>query len=341
MKDIVTFLFENIEKDNQKVKKLIKLYFDNLDALSIIRKQHFLTRLSLCDIPEAKKLTLTTGIEDVVKVTKEVVQYIKHRKYKTIMDKYIVIPYKDINDDKDVVYDWLMKFDDELTLKYFSIGYLSEKLDIIERTDSVDKIDFWDDIYDIYEDIDKLVSFHNEDKIDCKNNCGTIYVNWMGNAYYVLTSNKLKFDKKIDIEDWRKTRKHFVNMKEYNNISVYGVTHSIINGTRYYIEPLDIDEFADEIEYIEKFLKYERKQDYKLEDFVTIDLLCECALCLKLTKLDKYDEWKHVIDFMVGKIDKKTNILQSNSRSKKDKKENLEKNEHSNVLFILLNTIKL
>lgn len=339
MKSITQHIRESIS--NNTVRKIIDTFFENIDALSIIRKQHFLTRLSLCDIPEAKKLRLDTGIDDVIKVTAEVVKLIKNKDYKKVMDKYVIIPYKNISEDKDVVYDWLMHFDDDDTLRYFAIGYLSEKLDIIERTKTTDKVDFWDDIYDIYEDIDELVKFHNEDSIDCKHNCGTIYVNWMGNAYYVLASNKLKFDKKIDIEDWRKTRKHFVNMKEYNNISVYGVTHSIINGTRYYIEPLDTDEFADEIEYIEKFLKYEREQNYKLEDFVTIDLLCECALCLKLTKLDKYDEWKHVRDFMVGKIDKKTNILQSNSRSKKDKKENLEKNEHSNVLFILLNTIKL
>lgn len=339
MKQITHYILESIS-DNA-VKKIIDTFFDNLDALSIIRKQHFLTRLSLCDIPEAKDLRLDTGIDDVVKVTKEVVEMIKDKDYKKLMDKYIIIPYKNINEDKDVVYDWLMGFKDENTLRYFAIGYLSEKLDIIERTGAVDKVDFWDDIYKIYEDIDELVKFHNEDSIDCKHNCGTIYVNWMGNAYYVLASDKLEFDKKIDIDDWRKTRKHFVNMKEYNNISVYGVTHSIINGTRYYIESLDVNEFADEIEYIKKFLEYEREQHYKLEDFVTIDLLCECALCLKLTKSDKYDEWKHVRDFMVSQIDKKTNILQSNSRSKKDKKENLEKNEHSNVLFILLNTIKL
>jgi hypothetical protein len=339
MKHLTHYILENISDD--AVRKIIDTFFDNLDALSIIRKQHFLTRLSLCDIPEAKDLHLDTGIDDVVKVTKEVVEMIKDKDYKKLMDKYIIIPYKGINKNKDITYKWLSSFKDEKTLRYFAIGYLSEKLDIIERTDSVDKVDFWDDIYKIYEDIDELVKFHNEDSIDCKHKCGTLYVNWIGNAYYVLSSDKLEFDKKIDIDDWRKTRKHFVNMKEYNNISVYGVTHSIINGTRYYIKSLDVNEFADEIEYIKKFLEYEREQHYKLEDLVTIDLLCECALCLKLTKSDKYDEWKHVRDFMVGQIDKKTNILQSNSRSKKDKKENIEKNEHCNVLFILLNKIKL
>lgn len=339
MKSIFEYICEN--SNDNKIQRLIDEFFNNIDDLSIIRKQHFLTRLSLCDVPEAKDLKLDTGIEDVVKVTKETTDLILKKDYKKIMDKYIVIPYKNINSDKDVVYDWLTSFKDNDTLKYFAIGYLSEKLDIIERTDSIDKIDFWEDIYKIYKDIDKLVKFHNEDNIDCKNNCGTIYVNWIGNAYYVLASDKLKFTKKIDIEDWRKTRKIFTNMKEYNNISVYGTTHSIINGTRYYTKKLDYKEFKDELDYINEFLIYEKNKKYKLKEFVTIDLLCECALCLKLADNKEYDVWKSVNEFMMNKIDKDTNILQSNSRSKDDKKENLEKNEHSNVLFILLNKIKL
>lgn len=339
MKNISNYIFESLS--DSAVNKIIKMFFSNLDALSIIRKQHFLTRLSLCDIPEAEELSLDTGIEDVIKVTNEVVSLIKQKQYKKIMDKYIIIPYKGINADKDKVYNWLNNFKDELTLRYFAIGYLSEKLDIIERTESTDKLKCWDDIYEIYNDIDKLVDFHNNDSIDCKNNCGTIYVNWMGNAYYVLSSCRLKFNKKIDIEDWRKTRKIFTNMTEYNNISVYGVTHSIINGTRYYIKKLDAEEFKDELTYINNFLAYERMKHYKLGGFVTIDLLCECGLCLKLSRDDRYREWEFVNNFITSKVDKKTNILQSNSRSKKNKYENLEKNEHSNVLFILLNKIRL
>ena len=339
MKDIVVYIYESV--NDSKVKAIIDEFFNNLDALSIIRKQHFLTRLSLCDVPQAKDLKLDTGIDDVIKVTKEIVSSINKKDYKKIMDKYITIPYKNINKDKDVVYDWLMSFDDEKTLKYFTVGYLSEKLDIIERTGSTDMVDFWEDIYKIYNDIDELVKFHNDDKIDCKNNCGTIYVNWIGNAYYVLKSDELKFKKKIDLEDWKRTRKVFTNMDKYDNTSVYGVTHSIINGSRYYTQPLDSEEFKEELDYINKFLIYEKDKKYELDGFVTIDLLCECALCLKLANSEEYNEWKNVRDFMMNKIDKDTNILQSNSRSKKDKKENLEKNEHSNVLFILLNKIKL
>lgn len=339
MKNITTYIYESV--NDSKVKAIIDEFFNNLDALSIIRKQHFLTRLSLCDVPQAKDLKLNTGIDDVIKVTKEIVSLIDKKDYKKIMDKYIVIPYKNINKDKDVVYNWLMSFDDEKTLKYFAVGYLSEKLDIIERTGSTDMVDFWEDIYEIYKDIDELIKFHNDDKIDCKNNCGTIYVNWMGNAYYVLKSDELKFKKKIDLEDWKRTRKVFTNMDKYDNTSVYGVTHSIINGSRYYTQPLDSEEFKEELDYINKFLIYEKDKKYELDGFVTIDLLCECALCLKLANSEEYNEWKNVRDFMMNKIDKDTNILQSNSRNKNDKKENLEKNEHSNVLFILLNKIKL
>lgn len=339
MKNITTYIYESV--NDSKVKAIIDEFFNNLDALSIIRKQHFLTRLSLCDVPQAKDLKLNTGIDDVIKVTKDIVSLIDKKDYKKIMDKYIVIPYKNINKDKDVVYNWLMSFDDEKTLKYFAVGYLSEKLDIIERTGSTDMVDFWEDIYEIYKDIDELIKFHNDDKIDCKNNCGTIYVNWMGNAYYVLKSDELKFKKKIDLEDWKRTRKVFTNMDKYDNTSVYGVTHSIINGSRYYTQPLYSEEFKEELDYINKFLIYEKDKKYELDGFVTIDLLCECALCLKLANSEEYNEWKNVRDFMMNKIDKDTNILQSNSRNKNDKKENLEKNEHSNVLFILLNKIKL
>ena len=79
-----------------------------------------------------------------------------------------------------------------------------------------------------------------------------------------------------------------------------------------------------------------RKNKFELKDFLTIDILAEAALCEKLANSDEYDEWKDVKDHLDTLIDKETGILQSNDRYKDDTIHNLENNEHSNILFILL-----
>lgn len=323
------------------VTTVLHTYMDNLDKLSIIRKQHFLTRLSLCDLPEAKDLSLSSGIDDVIKTTNDVLDMFKAKKYKDIVSKYVIIPYDGINKEKDKIKEWILSFDDEKTNHYFALGYLSEKLDIIERTDNVDKIKRWSEIYDYYDCIDDMVKFHNEDKMDCTHKCGTIYVNFIGNAYYVLKSQKLKFPKKIDINDWRRTRKIFSSMKDFNNISVYGVTHSIINGCRYYTKPLDKNEFITELDFLDDFLVEMAKNDYKISGYVTLDLLCESALCERLANDNKYSQWRKVLKHMDTLVDPKTNIIQSNNRFKDDVQKNLENNEHTNILYILLNSYKL
>jgi len=335
MKSLLQYILES-----KAIDQVVNKYMDNLDNLSIIRKQHFLTRLSLCDLPQAKKLNLSTGIEDVIETTNDVLDMFKHKDYKKVVSKYVIVPYKDINKEKDEIKKWLLNFDDEQTNHYFALGYLSEKLDIIERTGNIDKLDRWDEVYEYYECIDEMVKFHNEDKINCRNNCGTIYVNFMGNSYYVLKSPHLKFKKQINIKDWRKTREIFTSMKEYNNISVYGVTHCIINGCRYYTKKLNTHEFEKELEFIDDFLKQMKSEEYKLHDYITLDLLCESALCERLADDDRYSQWKSVLKHMSGLIDQKTHILQSNNRFKEDPVKNMENNEHTNILFILLNSYK-
>lgn len=336
MKSLYQYIFES-----KALNQVLQTYMDNIDKLSIIRKQHFLTRLSLCDLPESKDLSLSSGIDDVIKTTNDVLDLFKSGDYGKIISKYVIIPYKDINMEKDKIKEWLLSFKDEQTKHYFALGYLSEKLDIIERTGNTDKIDRWDEIYDYYDCIDDMIKFHNNDEMDCLHMCGTIYVNFMGNSYYVLKSPKLKFHKKIDITEWRKTRGKFSSMPKYDNISVYGVTHGIINGSRYYTQPLDKDEFEPELEFIDKFLIQMNKEGYKLNDYITLDLLCESALCERLANDTQYSQWKNVLDHMNKLVDPKTHIIQSNDRFKGDETKNLENNEHTNVLYILLNSYKL
>ena len=336
MRSLSNYIVESITSN-----KIVDVYMDNLDLLSSIRKQHFLSRLALCDLEESKNLSISTNIDDIVKTINDVLDYLKEKDYDKIINKYVVIPYKGISKEKDKIYDWLKDLDSQQAKRYFALGFLFDRLDIIERTDNVDKIDRWDDIYNICDDLDDMIKFHNEDPMDCKNMNGTLYVNFIGNAYYVTNSNKLNFKKKVDIVDWRKTRKLFTSMQDYNTISLYGVTHSIINGSRFYIAPLDIEEFKEELNYLDSFLKEMYKNQYKLNDELTIDLLCECALCERLANSNKYKEWKHVLEHMDTLIDNETHIIQSNSRYKDDKKKNLENNEHCNVLYILLNSYKI
>lgn len=336
MRSLSCYILESLTSN-----KIVDLYMHNLDLLSPMRKQHFLSRLALCDLEESKNLSTSTNIDNIIKIINDILDYLKEEDYDKIISKYVVVPYKGISKEKDKIYDWLCDLDSQQAKRYFALGFLFDRLYIIERTNNVDKIDRWDDIYNICDDLDDMIKFHNEDPMDCKNMNGTLYVNFIGNAYYVTNSNKLNFKKKVNIVDWRKTRKLFTSMKDCNAISLYGITHSIINGSRFYTTYLDIEEFKEELTYLDAFLKDMYKNQYKLDNDLTIDLLCECAFCERLANSSKYKEWKHVLEHMNTLVDSSTHIIQSNSRYKDDKKKNLENNEHCNVLYILLNSYKM
>ena len=338
MKSLCVYLMEALK---QNIDGVIDIFMKHLDDLSAVRKQHFINRISMCDTRQAKGISISSDIESTIRMTKDVCNLYKGKKYYEIIKKYVISPYDGISKDKDKVKEWLLSYKDGMPAKYLALGYLSTKLDIIERTGNVDKLDNLDEIYGFYDDIDDMVKFHNEDPIDCKTKCGTLYVNFMGNTYYVLNSPHMNFHKKIDIEEWRKTRRIFYEAKEFNYSSVYGVTHCIINGCRYYVEKLDTKEFARELDFIRRFLQECRKNKFELKDFLTIDILAEAALCEKLANSDEYDEWKDVKDHLDTLIDKETGILQSNDRYKDDTIHNLENNEHSNILFILLHRYRL
>jgi hypothetical protein len=328
--------------DNQKkLTTLLNNYIKNISKLSYSKQQHFNVRLCSCvGLPNDLKVDKNFGIDHVVEDINNIIKLYLDGNFKTIIEKYVSTPYKGVSEKKQAIYNWLTSFEDEIANKYIAFGSLNEKLDILDRTNNIDKIDI-SKIYNIYKnDFENLLLFHKKDPIKCCSKCATIYVNWLGNSYNLVNSDKFDFDINLSIDDWRQTRQKIIG-KQYTPSSIYGVTHVILNGSRFYTKALDSVEYHNELLYLNNFLCDERRYNYNGPIKVSNDLLCECALCLKIGDNMIFNEWKHVLQHLFNVIDKDTNILQTNNNDKNDKIKNLENNEHVNILFILLNKIKL
>lgn len=203
-----------------------KKYLENIDLMSPVRRQHFLSRLKLCRVPQVIGYEVDENVDSVVECVMDICERYGKQDYRYIVDKYVAAPYKG-NSRKKRVSDWLNNVGEDVE-EYLALGALSEKLNIIVRSGNIDKINIWDRIYSFYEDIDKFIELHNADPMGLREVNGTLYVNFIGNAYYILKDERLDFPKEISLDDWRKTRYYFCNSKDYSMSDVYGVTHAVI-----------------------------------------------------------------------------------------------------------------
>lgn len=69
------------------------IFMDHLDDLSTVRKQYFINRISICDTRQAKGISISSDIESTIRITKDVCNLYKGKKYYEIIKKYVIGSY--------------------------------------------------------------------------------------------------------------------------------------------------------------------------------------------------------------------------------------------------------
>ena len=119
--------------------------------------------------------------------------------------------------------------------------------------------------------------------------------------------------------------------------NIYALTHVIIGASEFYTKPLSRSEYQMEAALLQRYLHL-YKNSHNRTSVGTPDIICESALCLLLVDEPFYHndiEWAK--NLMYRQMKKSNdNILYNSINNKGD----LNKNEHTNILYILLNLYK-
>lgn len=334
MKDILSYITEELRKDTKELSDnvlvIVDYFLEKIDWLKPDKKQHFLTRLSLCKDIEVD-WDKNECMESVKGEIKEVMHLIKDKKWDEVIENYVCRPYKG---SKKKIYNFLTTLKEEEAKKYVCYGHLMNTIDIIERNVSLefikDCIPFLNQILDL----SYLMELHRSDVCNVKDNCGTIYINFIGSLRSLL--EPFFHSSNPNVENlWRDSRMYYIT-KPFTQSNLYAVTHTIINESHFYTKKVDQNDYRKEVEYIDRWLTRARQNYYRVP---SLDLLCEAALCEKFVDKDNFVEWKYVNKFLQTKVSSNTHILQSNNDYLDSKKDNFNKNEHTNILYILLNKL--
>ena len=320
MKELKQYILEA----KLNVDTVIKTYLDNFDKLSDTHKQHFQSRLSLCGEYETPSKDTFKPVADKIR---DILKHIDNDELIYIRDEYALAPYMK-NQKKKPVKDFLSSIANHDALYYIACEELFTAYIILLRNDAVDLLSN-KTIKSINKiDIDRILAIHNLNTFGCRDHCGTIYINLIGALMTIYPENQ-------DIKDaWISSRRYYNTYFDVNEIFLYAITHIIINATNFYTKQIDVNEYKLELSHIEETLKYLRQKDYKSKE-LSLDVIAEIGLCDKILQ---GKEWKHVAEFLRTKINQETNIIQNVSKSVKD---NLDRNEHCNILYIMLNKLTL
>lgn len=343
-------------KQEELCNSIIDTYLskDNFSKLSWMQQQHFLNRLKLIpgyegvmtkELQKSFCSKLLTRIDNITKCIqgKQDLEY-GYKKY--VLDQYD----SKINDRQQHIYDFLnSSYISKSHKKTLLLGSLSESISILYHTDK-DKVT--KDLVKIYNLIEPeyfnvisntsfIVSDDNYRFLD-KSACPTTIINLL---YYtrfiyehilhdketVMTFNKyisMAINRVVDNYWHIQFSSHLQDHSYIENI-VYALTHVIIGESEFYTKTITDNSLMMVTSIIKKWLESAYKK--------TPDLLCEGALSLKVyNKAFYYNQYQKVSDTLLRQAER------SHSKILYNYKENegvVEKNEHINILYILLNKL--
>lgn len=287
---------------------IISEYLKNINKLPIEKQQHFVTRLNLL-----QPMYIKNYMDSVISELHDIIKLYDNKEYREIVMKYVVNPYKTTNDEEmKKVYKWIKSISDESLLKILSVGIYVDKSSIVTRN-GFEPPELKFDANQIYNDLTNNSELYSNE--------GTLYINCAGYIWNLYD---------IDIELWRKVRNVIVNGKRTLR-NIYGVTHILLQASNFYTQLID-NEYDRELNIIYNLLKQYRLNDYKN---ISIDLLCEMALCLKYSKSNKYHREFELVKKYIDKIILKNQIIFT-TKSVGDHIQDLINNEHTNALYILM-----
>ena len=320
-----------------KAKSVVDTYMDNMRYLNgVTQKQHFMTRLSLCD-GYKDLLDNTRRKQTLFEFTRQDLDTKLSQSSKEVFDEYV-------KDDPNGYMDEIKKVANDDIYFYFDMNAVLEATCILLRNgmeipDVTSKIN--------KRNILKLIELANNDTV-LKALEGTVYVNGIGG---LICLKKLKKDlvvigwdticdcfKKI----WQYYLKETQKFVELNKVStkvihdnVYGLTHCVINLTNFYTEFIgNNDRFMDEIKatvsVLEGLLCVAKADGYKrLSD----DTLAEILLTMKLCGGEYNSERMLALDALSLRFNAAKLMFDEHKYDKKGLE--LIKNEHTNILYVL------
>ena len=320
-----------------KAKSIVDTYLDNIRYLNdTAQKQHFLVRLSKCegyndilDNPRKKQ----TLFEFTTKELEEKLSRTPKESFEKCVEKntfdYMNEIQKYENEDIDFYFDMVGVIGDTCAL-------LRNGIEIPDVSSKINK-----------RNISKLIDIARADE-NLKKWQGTTYVNGVGG---LICLKKLKKDLvpigwdtlyNIYREIWRYYLKEVSELKDINRLpfsnlhnKVYGLTHCIINLTNFYTEFIGnnevfMDEIKETMKVLNNLLSICKSNNYK---YLSDDTLAEILFTLKLCCDDCSSERLAALDSLSWRFDSAKLMFREHKYEKL--KDELIKNEHTNILYIL------
>lgn len=305
MKSLYNYIFENERLEDH----LINLYRRNSDGLSRHSKVHLMTRGNLINMfPRVKMVEV---LKDNAETLSDVIDL-----YRTDMDRlmqdYVLIGYR--SDDRKKKIGELFESVNDKYKKFLCLITILEMTYTYQRVDMLNLIDL-ESINSIVDECSDLIyECINEDKYNFKKRAATKYIN---SIFYVSNlKNTLRGLSGINFDG-----SFFDGIVEYyvalynekpNATTVYGITHILIGASDFYQKKID----ARYIPLVN--VLYGVVTDKKSFDRLTLDLKIEILLCCKLFGREFDIDMTKYIDSV-----------------------NLDENEHTNMLYILLKKYRI
>lgn len=305
MKNLYTYIFENWSIED----KLIRLYRDNVDNLSRHCKVHLMTRGNLIGMFSRDKMT------DILKKNAETLSQVIDL-FQSDIDKmlndYVLIGYRSDKRKKNIGN--LFESVNDKYKKFLCLITILEMTYTYQRVDMLNLIEFSKIESIINDNIELIKSCITEDKYNFKKKAATKYINsifFVDNLKRSLIQlNDISFNKMFYNELVEYYTKLYIDKP--NATTIYGITHILIGASDFYQKSID-NIFNPLVNTL-----YSVVSDKQLFDKLTLDLRIEVLLCCKLFGREFDIDMSKYINYI-----------------------NLEENEHTNMLYILLKKHKI
>ena len=294
---------------NHKSDKLIDLYRTEFNKFNRHCKIHLLTRGYLIGMFSKNRIRIT--LKNNAKTLSAVLNYF-NTDINKLLNKFVLIGYN--SDERKKEIGKLFKSVDNDYKKFLCIITILEMTYTFERVGMLDLIDI-DKIQNIITSNKVLIkTCIIEDKYNFKEKASTKYIN----SIFFIKNLSNSFDELNNIisdDLLNNTIEYF--LKLYKNkpdtTTLYGLTHILIGASDFYTKQID-DKYNCLVRSINQGIC-----NSSIFNNVTLDLQIEMLLCSKLfSKQSIYKNMDMYISF-----------------------DNLEKNEHTNMLYILLNKYEI
>lgn len=321
-------------------QRVVDAYKKGLRLLQPFKEyQHFVSRMHAIEGLPTSKEVYGTKIDEL----KELLKITPDQSFELM-----------IKDDPNGHLNKLKEKNDPKIKKYLRVCRIIDNYNILRRNNQVIDGEIKQAVYDLLDD--EMIDFMREESKDeyLRMNEGTLCVNGIGYMLYLWGDQPKKKVIEAFIDLYRyyldKVRGHELDYRDY----VYGLTHCVICVSDFYTknvndqiplfqETYPIGELYDStIEIIVKSLRNYTKTGTSLGlSSISSDMLAELLMTYKLLLEDfisnKWYEFGYVIfrvyQELVNRIDPKLGYIRDHKMD--DPVEDLRRNEHTNILFIL------